>query len=29
LAAAFSFVPIAVMALYLTGARKLGAFEAI
>ena len=28
-AAAFSFVPIAVMALYLTFARRLGAFEAI
>jgi putative spermidine/putrescine transport system permease protein len=29
LAAAFSFVPIAVMAIYLTIARRLGAFEAI
>ncbi|MGQ0849047.1 MAG: ABC transporter permease [Actinomycetota bacterium] len=29
LAAAFSFVPIAIMALYLTIARKMGAFEAI
>lgn len=29
LAAAFSFVPIAVMTLYLTLARRLGAFEAI
>ena len=28
-AAAFSFVPIAVMALYLTVARRLGAFETI
>jgi putative spermidine/putrescine transport system permease protein len=29
LAAAFSFVPIAVMAIYLTIARRLGAFEAL
>ena len=29
LAAAFSFVPIAIMAVYLTVARKLGAFEAL
>jgi putative spermidine/putrescine transport system permease protein len=29
LAAAMSFVPIAVMAFYLLGARKLGAFEAL
>jgi putative spermidine/putrescine transport system permease protein len=29
LAAAFSFVPIAVMAVYLTIARRLGAFEAL
>jgi len=29
LAAAFSFVPIAVMAVYLTVARKFGAFEAL
>jgi putative spermidine/putrescine transport system permease protein len=29
LAAALSFIPIIVMALYLTGARKLGAFEAL
>lgn len=29
LAAAFSFVPIAVMALYLTVARRFGAFEAL
>jgi putative spermidine/putrescine transport system permease protein len=29
LAAALSFVPVVVMALYLTGARKLGAFEAL
>ncbi len=29
LAAAFSFVPIAIMAVYLTIARKLGAFEAL
>ena len=29
LAAAFSFVPIAVMALYLASVRKLGAFEAL
>jgi len=29
LAAAFAFVPIAVMALYLTAARRLGAFEAL
>lgn len=29
LAAALSFIPIVVMALYLTGARKLGAFEAL
>lgn len=29
LAAAFAFVPIAVMALYLYGARRLGAFEAL
>lgn len=29
LAAAFSFVPIAVMAVYLTAARRLGAFEAL
>lgn len=29
LAAAFSFVPIAVMAVYLTMARKFGAFEAL
>ncbi len=29
LAAAFSFIPIAVMTLYLTGARRLGAFEAL
>ena len=29
LAAAFSFVPIAIMAVYLTIARRLGAFEAL
>jgi putative spermidine/putrescine transport system permease protein len=29
LAAAFSFVPIAVMAIYLTVARRFGAFEAL
>jgi putative spermidine/putrescine transport system permease protein len=29
LAAAFSFVPIAVMAIYLSAARKVGAFEAL
>ena len=29
LAAALSFIPIVVMALYLTGARKMGAFEAL
>lgn len=29
LAAALSFIPIVVMALYLTGARKFGAFEAL
>jgi putative spermidine/putrescine transport system permease protein len=29
LAAALSFVPVVVMALYLTGARRLGAFEAL
>jgi putative spermidine/putrescine transport system permease protein len=29
LAAAFAFVPIAVMSLYLYGAKKLGAFEAL
>ncbi len=29
LAAALSFIPIVVMILYLTGARKLGAFEAL
>jgi putative spermidine/putrescine transport system permease protein len=29
LAAALSFVPVGVMVLYLTGARKLGAFEAL
>lgn len=29
LAAALSFIPIIVMALYLTGARKMGAFEAL
>jgi len=29
LAAAFSFIPIAVMAVYLTVARRLGAFEAL
>ena len=29
LAAAFSVVPIAIMALYLTGAKKLGAFDAL
>ena len=29
LAAALAFIPVIVMALYLTGARKLGAFEAL
>jgi len=29
LAAAFAFVPIAVMGLYLFGAKRLGAFEAL
>ncbi len=29
LAAAFSFIPIAVMAIYLTAARRFGAFEAL
>mgnify|MGYP003500713792 CR=1 FL=1 len=29
LAAAFSFIPIAVMAVYLTAARRFGAFEAL
>jgi putative spermidine/putrescine transport system permease protein len=29
LAAAFTVVPMGIMALYLLGARKLGAFEAL
>jgi putative spermidine/putrescine transport system permease protein len=29
LAAAFALVPIAIMAVYLVGAKRLGAFEAL